>query len=80
MSRPRLDPEQRKRMISQAALKIATEKGLLHVNHSAVAKRCPIQTSPALVRYYFTTQIELQKACITLDDDLTSSAKELGIV
>lgn len=76
----RLDPEQRKRMIVQAAIKIAKERGLQHVNHSAVAKRCPLQTSTSTVRHYFTTQIDLQTACVIIDDSLTDAAKELGVI
>lgn len=67
-------------MIAQAALKIATEKGLHHVNHSSVAKRCPIETSANLVRYYFPTQIDLQMSCVALNEGLRESAVELGII
>lgn len=78
----RLDTEQRKRMIIQAALRIATETedGLSKVNHSTVAKRCPIHTGKSTVKYYFAKQIDIQKACLEMNKDLLEQAVRLGVV
>lgn len=77
----RLSAENRRRMIAQAALKVAKDPcGLAGVNHSAVAKRCPVQTSTHTVRHYFALQAELQLECLALDETLRQQAVDLGLV
>lgn len=58
----RMTPENRREVILSAAVKIAGERGLIHVTHSAVAKRCVIETSVKTVRHYFATQADLWRA------------------
>lgn len=77
----RMNPDARRRMIGQAALNIAREpKGLSGVNHSTVAKRCPVETNTRLVRHYFATQNDLQVECVALDPTLRGAAVILGVV
>lgn len=77
----RLNPEQRTRMIAQAALKVAKgPTGLTGVTHGAVAKRCPILTSASTVKRYFGTQALLQLACVELEPEFRGVAIEIGII
>ena len=63
MSKParhtRLTPQQRLTVIEAAAVQVANEKGLLHVNPESVAKKCEISTSAGTVRYHCRTREDL---------------------
>lgn len=77
----RLNAETRRRMIAQAALKVAGDPcGLAGVNHGSVSKRCPVSTSASTVRHYFQTQKDLQLECLALDENLREEAVSLGLI
>ena len=77
----RLNRTKRRRMIAQAALRIAQGAGGLEsVTHDAVASACPVDTSASTVRHYFKAIIDLQIECVTLDPSLHSVAVSLGVI
>lgn len=77
----RLNATKRRRMIAQAALKVAQgSTGLIGVTHDTVAIECPVVTSASTVRHYFSTVGDLQLECVTLDPTLRDVAISLGII
>lgn len=77
----RLNPTNRRRMIAQAALKVAQgSQGLIGVTHDTVAFECPVATSASTVRHYFSTVGDLQLECLALDPSLRAVAISLGVI
>lgn len=64
----RLNEEQRRNVITTAALRIARDNGIWAVTHETVAKRCTVVTSPHTVKHYFPRKEDLWEAAIAADD------------
>jgi DNA-binding transcriptional regulator YbjK len=58
----RLDGNTRRKLILQAARKVADRDGVLKLTHEAVAEACEVETSAATVRRYFHTAADLRDA------------------
>ena len=79
----RLNGDQRKRIITVAAVGLALRENLAAVTHQSVADECRMETSPATVRYYFKTIGDLQRAVIeehSTSENLKKQAQELGLI
>ena len=50
--RQRLDPDMRRKVILDAAIKVGSEGGFWDINAHDVAEACEVQTSAATVRQY----------------------------
>jgi DNA-binding transcriptional regulator YbjK len=67
-------------VIITAACRVAKDKGLAHVNHGSVAKRCTVETSVHTVRHYFDTQRDLWSAVIeAVPGQYDEQGRELGL-
>ena len=76
----RLPPESRRSVIITAALRVARDRGLVHVNHSTVAERCVTHTSPKTVKHYFSSRRDLWTGVVeAAPDEFGIQAKELGL-
>lgn len=75
----RLEPDQRRSVIITAALRVARDSGLVHVNHSTVSARCVTYTSPKTVKHYFRSRNDLWRAVLDADDTFEGQARELGL-
>lgn len=76
----RLEPDQRRAVITTAALRIARDKNkLTDVTHGSVAKRCTVATSEKTVRHYFQTRRDLWLAVVKADKSFVDQLEELGI-
>lgn len=76
----RMKPEMRKRMILNAGVSLASNIGLSAVTYENLAEACPIKTSPATVRKYFTTLPELWLSLANGGSaGLKTEAKALGL-
>jgi DNA-binding transcriptional regulator YbjK len=58
----RLDGATRRKLILDAARKVADREGVLHLTHENVAEACEVDTSAATVRRYFHTTADLRDA------------------
>lgn len=76
----RLNPDNRKVVILNAAVQIAKRDGLHNVRIDTVANACAIETSPYTVKHHFPTRDDLWRAAITHDDSgtLALAAKDMG--
>jgi AcrR family transcriptional regulator len=59
---PRLEPEARKALLLEAAVKVAHKHGLAATSRNRVAKAAKV--SPALVSSYFSTMAGMRKAVV----------------
>lgn len=75
----RLKTDLRRTVIITAAVRVARDTGLIHVNHGSVAKRCVAPTSSHTVRHYFATQEILWRAVIEAAPDMAAQGKEIGL-
>ena len=77
-----LTADQRRGVIVDAGVALATEHGLCNVRHLAVAEACAVSTSVATVRWYFRTNSELWSAIAGASDDETvrADASRLGLL
>lgn len=81
----KMDKEQRRAVVLDAAVKLATERGLAAVTFADVAELCEVVTSPATVRRYAKRIGDLQRAVIIRAKGtaaytrLKNDARRLGI-
>jgi AcrR family transcriptional regulator len=64
MTTIRLDANSRRKMIVDAAIKCAEDKGLFLITFGDVAAACRVATSEATVRRYFHTSQDLRDAVV----------------
>lgn len=64
MTTIRLDATSRRKMIVDAAIACAKDKGLFQIDFAAVASGCRVPTSEATVRRYFHTSQDLRDAVV----------------
>ncbi len=71
----KMDKEQRRAVVLDAALKIATERGLAALNFRDIAERCEVETSAATVRRYAKRLRDLQRAVVMRAKGTAAHAK-----
>lgn len=69
----RLDAASRRKMIVDAAIVCARDKGLWQFDFGMVAAGCPVATSEATVRRYFHTAQDLRDAVVEKAPELAGT-------
>lgn len=78
----KLAAEQRIEVILSAGVRIATERGLVHLTHDNVAAACKPETSSHTVRWYFNTKTELLRHVArhhTAPPEIKEEARRIGL-
>lgn len=77
---PKLRASQRKRVIINAAAKVAEDIGLVNITFTNVADACAVETSDSTVRHYFPHLQDLQKSVYKGNLKLQLQAIEMGLI
>lgn len=82
MNQVQLSPDQRRAVIVDAGVALATKHGLCKVRHIMVADACDPATSFATVRRYFFTNNDLWTAIAnaSTDEVVKAEAARLGLI
>lgn len=67
VTRVRLSRDQRRRLLIEAAERVARQHGVYNVTHRSVADECVVQTSTITVKKYFPTKAEILAAVAERD-------------
>lgn len=76
----RLTPEDRRKVIINAAVEQAVDAGIMSVSFDSVAERCKIKTSPGTVRWYYRTVGDLREAAAKADASVMDEMKGMGLI
>jgi len=78
----RLTPEQRERVIIDAAVTASETHGLCGWTRRVLAEACSVNTSPQLTKHYFPNLEDLRKRVLlhpNCTDDMRAQARAMGI-